>query len=68
VWDLYRPGLRGASVGLGGSVMVDLLVKRHATFLMEACRRHREVKAPAGSAEGRVWRSSTLPLSYGAAI
>lgn len=25
--------------------------KRHATFLIEACRRHREVKPPAGSAE-----------------
>jgi hypothetical protein len=47
--------------------MVDLLAKRHATFLMEACRRHRD--------EGACWfgRGSGLaildaPLSYGAAI
>jgi hypothetical protein len=45
VWDLCRSGVRGGgSVGLGGSMVVDLLEKRHATFLMEACRRHRDVK------------------------
>jgi hypothetical protein len=38
-------GARGASVGLGGSLVVDLLEKRHAaTFFMEACRRHRDLR------------------------
>jgi hypothetical protein len=31
---------------------VDPLEKKHATFSMEACRRHRDVTTPAGSAEG----------------
>lgn len=56
-----RPGVPGGIGWFGGSMMVDLLEKSHATFLMEACRRHRDVKTPAGSAEGRGSRSTIAP-------
>lgn len=60
--DVYRPG-RGLSVGFerlhgGGSTVLNYWRGTHATFSIEACRRHREGEGHLlGSVEGRVWRS-----------